>query len=118
MVRRIALILLATALLAAGCRAGDDTASDAEGVDLGDVTLAAALTPFAGCDALLDHLRTEALDRVGPYGLEGEGYPGPVALGDFAEGDMAGAEDGAEDGAIGSQALPGTPTPTSTSRSS
>ena len=110
MVRRITFILLATALLAAGCRADDDTESRAEGVDLGEVSLAAALTPFESCDALLDHLRTEALDRVGPYGLDGEGYYGPIAFDEFSEGDMAGAEDGA----IRSQALPGSPTPTST----
>ena len=105
MVRRIGFILLVTALLTAGCSSGDDTGSSAEGVDLGDVTLAAALTPFDSCDALLDHLRTEALDRVGPYGLDGEGYYGPIAFDDMAS---------AEDGAVRSEALPGTPVPTST----
>ena len=69
------------------------------------MTLAAALTPFDSCDALLDHLRTEALDRVGPYGLDGEGYYGPIAFDDMAS---------AEDGAVRSEALPGTPVPTST----
>jgi len=105
MVRRIAFILLVTVLLAAGCRTGDDHGSDAEGVDLGDVTLAAALTPFDSCDALLGHLRTEALDRVGPYGLDGEGYYGPIAVDDMAT---------AEDGAVRSEAVPGAPAPTST----
>ncbi len=94
MVRRIVFILLVTVLLAAGCSADDDTGSAAEGVDLGDVTLAAALAPFASCDALLDHLRTEALERVGPYGLYGEGYYGPVAFDEFAEADTAAAEEG------------------------
>jgi hypothetical protein len=87
MVRRIALIALVTVLLAAGCRAGDATGTGAEGADLGDVRLAAALTPFDGCDALLDHLRTEGLDRVGPYGLDGDGYYV------IADGAVAGAED-------------------------
>ncbi len=104
MVRRIVFIALVTALLAAGCST-DTSRTSAEGVDLGEVTLAAALTPFESCDALLDHLRTEALDRVGPYGLEGEGYYGPIALDDM---------DSAEDGSVRSEALPGSPVPTST----
>ena len=87
MVRRIVLIALVTVLLAAGCHAGDATGTGAEGADLGDVRLAAALTPFDGCDALLDHLRTEGLDRVGPYGLDGDGYYV------IADGGMAGADD-------------------------
>ena len=105
MARRIVFILLVTVLLAAGCSTGDDAGSGAEGVDLGDVTLAAALTPFDSCDALLDHLRTEALDRVGPYGLDGGGYYGPIAFDDMGS---------AEDGTVRSEALPGAPVPTST----
>lgn len=35
---------------------------------------AAALRTFEACDDALDHLRDQALDRVGPWGLEGLGW--------------------------------------------
>ncbi len=111
MVRRIALILLSLALLGAGCSTGDHAESGADGVHLGPVTLAAALTPFASCDALLDHLRTEALDRVGPYGLEGEGYYGPITF----EDDIAAAEDVASAGRFNESAFPAPATTVPTS---
>jgi hypothetical protein len=49
------------------------------------VTTAAGLTSFTGCDGVLEHLKDEALARVGPYGLAGgsgrlgPGLPGPPA---------------------------------------
>ena len=90
--------LLATTLalsLAAGACA-DDTATPTTGgpdvvVDRNDIILTAGLTPFSDCDALLDHLRTEGLERVGPYGLNQGGYY-------YLEGDVAfpqAARDGA-----------------------
>ena len=113
MVRRIPFIALVTVLLAAGCSSGDDAPTDAEGVVLGDVTLAAALTPFASCDGLLDHLRTEGLERVGPYGLDGEISYGIDDVG-FAEGDMAMAEDrAASAGSNQARPAPVTTIPTS-----
>jgi hypothetical protein len=119
MVRRITLIALVIVLLVAGCSSADDAPSDAQGVDLGDVTLAAALTPFDSCDALLDHLRTEGLERVGPYGLDGEIYYGFADMG-FAEGDVdrATAGDAATSGRF-NQGLPApvTTVPTSVTKS-
>lgn len=57
--------------------------------DPGSVRFVAALQRFDTCDALLDYFRTEALARVGPYGLAGGPtyYPGPWLVGrdDFAE---------------------------------
>ena len=90
--------LLATTLalsLAAGACA-DDTATPTTGgpdvvVDRNDIILTAGLTPFSDCDALLDHLRTEGLERVGPYGLSQGGYY-------YLEGDVAFPE-AARDGA-------------------
>ncbi|MFV0259901.1 MAG: beta-propeller domain-containing protein [Acidimicrobiales bacterium] len=57
---------------------GTDLSSDPGG---GDVTLTAGLVAPAGCDDLLDDLKAEALDRVGPYGFADGG---PV----FADGSM------------------------------
>ena len=39
--------------------------------------LASTLQNFDDCDALLAHIRAEALSRVGPYGLDGDRF-GPV----------------------------------------
>lgn len=49
------------------------------------------LTPFAGCSELLEHYRSNALEVVGPYGLEGEGYGMPMP-GDGATGESAAAD--------------------------
>ncbi|HSM02956.1 MAG TPA: beta-propeller domain-containing protein [Acidimicrobiia bacterium] len=43
------------------------------GFDPASITFRAALTPFDACDAVLAHFKAEALERVGPYGLEGGG---------------------------------------------
>ncbi len=53
---------------------------------------AAALEQFDSCDAFLEHVKAEAIERVGPYGLEGGFYGGRVA---FAEEAAVGADDGA-----------------------
>ena len=58
----------ATALLAGAC----SSSGDERGLD--DLRLVAALQPFAACDDLLDHLRGEALDQVGSWGLGGQMY--------------------------------------------
>ena len=63
-------------LLAGACASSGNDPEGADGgsaVDLGDVELVAALTPFDSCDALLTHLTEEASERVGPYGLDGDG---------------------------------------------
>ena len=53
---------------------------------------ASALQEFNSCDAFLDHIKAEAIDRVGAYGLPGLGYyGGPVA---FAVAEEAFADDG------------------------
>jgi hypothetical protein len=64
-------------LLAAGCT-GDSAAtppatSAGPGSLLGSdqLTFVAALRTIGDCDAVLDHLKTEAAARVGPYGLGG-----------------------------------------------
>lgn len=56
-----------------------------------DLTFSARLVPFDACDAVLAHFQAEALERVGPYGLNG----GPIWYGPVMEGrdDMGGAPD-------------------------
>ncbi len=99
-------LLTAMMLLASACSSsnepvtqppsGDDTSGDTvvdtdpedssstgdEVVDLGDddIQLAAFLKPFAECTQLLEHLQTEAAERVGPWGLNGGGYYGPEVM--------------------------------------
>ncbi|MCS5677406.1 MAG: hypothetical protein NZ600_07710, partial [Acidimicrobiales bacterium] len=60
-------------------------------VDVSGTELTAGLVPFTECDELLRHLRAEATERVGPYGLDGGWFGGPVAL-EMATMDMAMAD--------------------------
>ena len=76
-------VIAAAALLAAACARSPDLpggatrpSSGGEAViDLGDdeIVFTAALSAFDECDSLLDHLRSEFAERVGPWGFEGEG---------------------------------------------
>ena len=107
--RRILFTVLTIALLASACSSDDPveqgtgdspTTSSPERNDEGEVVveidgdelvLTSALSGFGDCDALLDHLRTEAAERVGPWGFESGGwYGGPIFFEDgvdFAEDD-------------------------------
>ena len=87
-------VLVALATLATGCatdavelgRSGDPTVVSTTGptttgvVDVSGTQLTAGLVPFTACDQLLTHLRAEAVERVGPYGLGGGWFGGPVML--------------------------------------
>lgn len=95
-------LLLSFTLIAAACSGDDPTGGPAERTDDGEVVididgdeivLASGLSGFDDCDALLDHLRTEAAERVGPWGF-GDGWYGPV----FARGGIDVAEEMAADG--------------------
>ncbi|MCP5029242.1 MAG: hypothetical protein GY929_23450, partial [Actinomycetia bacterium] len=83
--RRTLAILAATLTLATACSSGGDTSQsggDDPIVDISDAELA-ALQTFDSCDAFLDHVRTEALEHVGPWGFEDGGYwGGPVFMED------------------------------------
>ena len=61
-------------------------------IELGrdEVVLTARLVRFDECDALLEHLRSEAAERVGPWGFGERGYA-TVRFddGDFEDGDVA-----------------------------
>lgn len=58
-----------------------------------DLVLAGRLQVFDDCDQLLDHLRAEGLERVGPYGLDGV-YGADGSFNEVLEGDaLAAAED-------------------------
>jgi len=106
--RKILTLLAALGIVATAC-SSDDPTGQGDGPDRRDdqvvlevdgteVVLTSSLSGFDSCDALLDHLRTEGAERVGPYGFN-EGWYGPwpvdVAL---AEGDLALDEEGGFDG--------------------
>lgn len=120
--RKMLLVLLGVALLAAACTSGDEpeseapdstgpdgstaTSTPAEVVTLeaGELRLISTLRTFDECEVLLDHIHTEAAARVGAYGFEGDGWYGPAIpeLRDFAveEGETteAAADFGGDDG--------------------
>ncbi len=82
---------LALSLLAGACVSdGGESTSRTPSTDLssGDLVLTSARLQTAdSCDALLDHLIEEGVERVGPYGFGGGGY-GPVVMEAMGE-DMA-----------------------------
>ena len=90
-VRQIWVALICAALLSA-CASDDarDHGTD-QSVNLAsvDLQLAASLTPFASCEPFLKHVKANALAMVGPWGLEGEPYPGIMESSDMLR---AGAE--------------------------
>ena len=117
--RKILTTLTALAIAASAC-SSDDPIGDAvrsggttgtvneDGeivIDLGDdqIVLTAGLNAFSDCDALLDHVRAEAAERVGPYGFEDGGWYGPVF---FGEGDVIAtrAADGDDSAAFAEEA--------------
>lgn len=74
---------LALTLLAGACVTDDDANTATPGTDLSsaDIVLTSARLELAdSCDALLDHLITEGVERVGPYGFNGNGYWGPAVM--------------------------------------
>lgn len=103
-------LLLSLTLLTAACSDGDPVTSPRDGtpatndegeiiieVDGDEIVLTSGLSGFDDCNTLLEHLRTEAADRVTPWGLNTDGWYGPVfareamAVDEAFESDDAGA---------------------------
>ncbi len=94
--RRVPIVALAVTLtlLAASCSGGAERSGEPQSRELPrEIVLASRLQPFAACDELLGHLQAEALERVGPYGLED---------GMYAFDTVTGGELGMEEDASGS----------------
>ena len=83
--RRTILILLTIALVATACGTGTATTTTG-GSGNGNVAglFAGALVQFNHCDDLLDWIKGEALERVGPWGLDGAGGPWMWGVDDVA----------------------------------
>ncbi len=92
--------------LGRGDRAGGPVPPAAEGPGDADLVLASALQPFDDCDGLLAWYRDNALEQVGPYGLDG-GY-GTAVSGAAASTDAAVGRAGAaaEEGLTAEAAAP------------
>lgn len=74
---------LALALVAGACASGDGVQDRAS---LDGAQPIVALQPVSSCDNLLDEVRREALERVGPYGFNDYG---PIVMEDMAGVDSA-----------------------------
>ena len=84
--RRALSTLAAIGILAASCSSDDPAATDSVSsdpvddvvieIDGKDIVLTSGLSGFADCNALLDHLRAEGAERVGPYGFNDGWYGG------------------------------------------
>lgn len=107
--RRIVPLAAATALVIAACSSDDPDAGPSdtgtrttdERIEIGpgDVELTSALIPFGECDSVLEHIKAEATERVGPWGLETGGPWGPMPFMDdvMMEGDVEMATDSPAD---------------------
>jgi uncharacterized secreted protein with C-terminal beta-propeller domain len=85
--RRLILLLLTIALVTSACGTGTaTTTTNTNGSGNGNVAglFAGALVQFNHCDDLLDWIRGEALERVGPWGLDGTGGPWMWGVDDLA----------------------------------
>ena len=86
--RKHLIILLAFFMLLSACSDDDGTVTGtgsgiqavAANFDPSAISFRASLELFDSCDAVLAHFQSEALARVGPYGLQGGGgfFPMPV----------------------------------------
>jgi uncharacterized secreted protein with C-terminal beta-propeller domain len=85
---RAHLRIATAAVVALGVGLGACTGDDSAGPlgDIGSLQFAARLKPASNCDALLEHLRDEAAERVGPYGLNGGGVYAVDAMAAGADG--------------------------------
>jgi hypothetical protein len=97
--RKLLMITIALAITAVSCSQSEGASTTstfptttsgggisviAERFDPSSIRFEAALERFDQCDGVLEHFIAEALERVGPYGLDGAG--GPIV---FAEEEMA-----------------------------
>jgi hypothetical protein len=103
--RSILTVLTVLTLAATACSGDDPVAQPPDDpgdgttplvtIDDGTLVLTAGLSGFDSCDVLLDHLRTEGAERVGPYGFDsGPWFGGPMPF----EAELAVEEDTVADG--------------------
>ena len=82
--RRIIITLAALAVIVSACATAADPSPtttvlrsrstiERTGVTPRAILASFALVPFDQCEAFLDHVKTEAAEVVGPYGLDGYG---------------------------------------------
>ena len=70
-------IVLSLGMIVGACSDSEQLESSGSPIDLGpeNIELVTSLVPFSDCDELLSHLKEEARERVGPYGLNYQGGP-------------------------------------------
>lgn len=88
--------LVAAPLVVAGCSSVEDPGTTTAPRAPGLLAAPASLQPFSDCDALLEYYQSNALDRVGPWGLDAASQywlssEGDAAT-DSADGDSGGNE--------------------------
>ncbi|MGI9666448.1 MAG: beta-propeller domain-containing protein [Acidimicrobiia bacterium] len=85
MKRSFIIVMAAVALVATACSSNPDTGQQPGGIDRsiggeGVFALGASVAPFDSCDDFLTYVKQHAVERVGPYGLDGYGNIYPVAF--------------------------------------
>ena len=77
MQKNILAIFLSIGMVLGACSDSGQVQSSGSSVDLSsdDIELVSSLVAFTDCDELLSHLKEQAKERVGPYGLNQQGGP-------------------------------------------
>lgn len=107
---KIASLIVVSTLLFA-CGSDDETTDGDGGGGSGDFVrlVNVPFRPFDDCEELVDWAKAEMLERVGPYGLDGGGYPYPVFTEDAGSAPVeAPADDRGEEATAGGDAGTGT----------
>lgn len=106
---KIASLIVASTLLFA-CGSDEEVTDGNGGGSGGFVQLVnVPFRAFDDCDELIDWAKAEMLDRVGPYGLDGGGYPYPVFTEDAGSAPVEAPADGrGDETAVGGDASTGT----------
>lgn len=92
--KKALITLSALTLLASACVSDDASILPSENLRSDQITLTAGLVTAQDCGQLLDHLKAEGLERVGPYGFGNNYYGGFDVMAEEAAMDDSGSRDG------------------------
>ena len=110
--KRITITMVATfAIVVAACTAGAPVGTDTRntgefGATGAGIFAAGVVQAFSSCDEFLDYAKEHAIERVGPYGLDGYGFSKRYAIDDLVFSEVSASLDGGADSTTRTTAAP------------
>ncbi len=110
--KRITITMVATfAIVVAACTAsapmGTDTRNTGEfGATGAGIFAAGVVQAFSSCNEFLDYAKEHAIERVGPYGLDGYGFSKQYAIDELVFSEASASLDGGADSTTRTTAAP------------